>query len=180
MMRPSVRLLVLAAAAAALATLPACGDHVLFAGDPNTQVPSDGEWQETEPLDVPSVEVLWNHTVSVLENLDLPPDEGRTDYARREIVTRWITRLAPIRYDGKRYRAHVRLVPASGGRWIAQVAVVRQSNTDMNDPTSAAHARWERDGVEFARAARILWQIRAGFDPELRGAPAETQPDTRR
>lgn len=161
--------LVLALAAGAAS----CGDHVLLRTDPEAQAPDRGEWAETEPLEVPSFPVLWEQTLAALDDLGYSADDRLTDFAKREIVTRWVTRLAPTRYEGKRVRAHVQLVEAPEGKWVVRAAVLRQENADLRDPMNPVRAQWERQGVDAARAARILFQVRIAFDPEMQAARDE-------
>jgi hypothetical protein len=176
-MRPTLRRRAVTGLLAGLlaAGLPACGDHVLLRSDPETQEPERDAWQATEPLEVPSLAILWDHALAALDELGYTTDDRATDFAKREIVTRWVTRLAPTRYEGKRHRAHVRLVEADGGRWIAQAAVLRQENADLRNPMNPVQAQWERQGSDPGRAGRILFQIRIAFDPEARAAAAAAE-----
>ena len=155
-------------ASAALASAQ-CETTKLFEGDPDAKVPSSAEWQETEPLAAPSIEVLWERSRALLEYEGYALDEGKTQYARREMVSQWLTHLAPTRFEGIRRRAHVTFVP-SGSRWIVRAAVMRQRNTDIDNPSNPAQAQWERVDADTTRTALIVWKIRAGFDPELSGA----------
>lgn len=146
-----------------------CETTKLFQGDPDKYVPERGEWQETEPLAVPSLNVLWERVRAVLEYEGYGVDEELTRFDRRELVSTWVARLAPTRFEGVRRRAHVTLVPA-GDRWVVRAAIVRQRNTDIDEPSNPAQAQWESTSADASRTAVLVFKIRAGFDPALSGA----------
>lgn len=146
-----------------------CETTKLFQGDPGSQVPERRDWQETEPLEVPSVDVLWERARAVLEYEGYALDEEATRYDRHEMVTQWVVRLAPGRLDGIRRRVHLAFVP-SGTRWVVRAAVLRQRNADIDDPTNPAQAQWERTDPDASRTGTLIWKIRAAFDPALSAA----------
>ena len=151
--------------------VPGCESTKLFQGNPENALPEKEEWQQTEPLEVPSFAVLWEQARDVIEGQGYGLDETRTRFDRREMVSGWQTILAPTRFEGVRRRVHLTFV-AAGDRWIVRGAVVRQRNVDVDNPSNPAAAKWEGNGPDTTRTGLIIWKIRAGFDPEiLGGAP---------
>ena len=163
------RSLALAFAGLALVSLGGCETTVLFPANPENQTPSDGEWQETEPLAATSFDLLWQRTRATLEDLDYQIDDNRTHVDDRVIVTKWNTIMAMLRFDGVRRRAHVEFVPAEDGRWVIRCAVIKQRNADIDDPTNPVMAQWEDAGPDPGRTGRLLYRLRGG----LMDAPAK-------
>lgn len=145
---------------------PGCDTTRLLQGDPETQTPDDEEWQETEPLSIPDFEMAWERTRATMEAMGYDVDGERTQYARQLMVSRWVTSLGRIRFEGIRRRAFVRFHPTDDGRWTVACAVTRQWNADMNDPMNPASAQWERTKTDTTRAALLLFRVRAGLTDE--------------
>ena len=147
--------------------LASCETTRLFTGNPDNAVPGKGQWQQTEPLDVPSLQVLWERSRATLEMDGYALDPERTRYDEKTLVTRWVTHLAPTRFEGIRRRAHVDFVP-SDDKWVVRVCVVRQWNADIDSPSNVAEAQWEsaKPAVDVSRGALLLWKIRSGFTDE--------------
>lgn len=157
---------VLAAALLVLSPLLAgagCETTELFRGDPDAVVPPDEVWQETEPFTVPSADLLWERAIATIEGEGYTVDASRTRFDKREIVSNWVSLLGTTRFQGIRRRAHVTLVP-SGRQWVVRLAVIKQWNADIDDPMNPAEAQWEKTELDVTRTARLLYQIRAGFD----------------
>jgi len=140
-----------------------CETSGIFAGNPENQTPGAGEWQATEPLEASSLEVVWDHVRTVALAEGYAQDDTRTQYDRREFVSRWITFLSSLRYEGQRRRLHVVIDEAGPGKWVVRACVIRQRNADIDQPDNPAKAEWEDAGVEPSRTGLVLWKIRAGF-----------------
>jgi len=159
-LRASAVALLLVAAAFVTAS---CETSKLFAGDPEQQFPKDTQWMRGQPFTTPSFDVIWQRTGEVLAREGFRADEALTSVSHGEIVSLWITRMAPTRYQGKRRRAHVRIEPLEGAQWRAAVAVIRQQNADIDDPPNVVSAQWEADGIDEDRSKLLLWGIEQPF-----------------
>lgn len=141
----------------------ACETTHLFPGDPEQQFPEDTEWLRGQPFSAPSFDVVWQRAQEVLAGEGYRPDEVLTSVSTGEIVTTWITRVAPTRYEGKRRRAHLRIEPVGETQWRVAVAVIRQRNADIDDPKNPLSAQWEADGIDTSRSELLLWKMEYPF-----------------
>ena len=136
----------------------------LLQGGPDHASVSDGDFVETAaPLKGADLDALWARGELVLGMEGYTIDAEETSFAERELVTRWNNVLGLNRYAGYRTRAWVRLVPATPDSWKVSVAVQRQRNGDIRNPSEAMKAKWEVQPADRARAGVILWKIESGF-----------------
>ena len=154
--------LLLGLAAAAFASA-ACETTHLFPGDPNMKFPEDEEWRRGQPFSAPSFGEVWQRAKDVLANEGYQVDEELTSAKQGEIVSLWVMRMAPTRYEGKRRRVHVRIEPVGETQWRAAVAVLRQRNADIDDPKNPLAAQWEADGIDQSRSDLVLWKVENPF-----------------
>ncbi len=158
--RPAAAALLLVAGAA----LSACeGSSFFYAGADNETV-GDPDYAVGKPVAGADIDALWDRAQQVLATQGYAVDGTRTRFADRVIVTRWNTLLSPVRFEGVRTRAWVRFGQAPEGGWIVRVAVQKQRNADIDQPSNELVAKWEAQPADSARAGVLLWQIESGFE----------------
>jgi hypothetical protein len=149
------------------AALPACETTGILQGDPDKAAPADEDWAATQPFKAPSKEILWDRVRTTLASEGYRADERMTRYDQGVIVTEWQALLAPNRFEGKRRRAHVEILPAGlENQWTIRVAVLKQRNADIDQPTNPLKAQWEPESVDANRTALLAWKFQRAFEPD--------------
>jgi len=144
--------------------LAACGvTSPLGRGAEHSTVSDDDYVQSTAPIAGADLDALWERAGQVLTFDGYAADSLKTHFADHEIVTLWNPVLGMNRYEGYRTRAWVRFKKAENGRWTPAVAVQRQRNGDIRDPSELALAQWEDQPADKSRATAILWKIESAF-----------------
>jgi len=135
----------------------------------NIAVAADDFVESESPLVGADLDGLWERGKQVLGVEGYAVDGERTNFADRELVTRWNAVLGMNRYEGYRTRAWVRFKKAAdakskgGTTWTIAVSVQRQRNGDIRRPSEISLAQWEEQPSDKQRAGVILWKIESGF-----------------
>lgn len=150
-----------------------CESTEIFRGNPS-ESPVAAEEYVSGPAPLVGVELdaLWDRAGQVLAMDCDGVDSERSSFADREMVSHWITLLAPNRFEGKRSRAWVKFREVAPGSWVVSAAVQTQRNVDIDQPSAASQAKWEEVASNQGRADLIVWKIESGF----RDAPRATKP----
>lgn len=141
-----------------------CETTELFQGS-NTDSPISPDEYVSGPTPLVGVELdaLWDRASQVLAMDCEGVDTDHTSFTAREMVSHWITRLAPNRFEGKRSRAWVKFTEVTPGSWQVSAAVQVQRNVDIDQPSVQSQARWEEVASNQGRANLIVWKIESGF-----------------
>ncbi len=155
------------AAAAALALAALAGGCVEYWGGTAPDLPSPAGWVVSEPFECPDPDILWEEVkgFAVGKKRAYRIDDDATTRSSRRIVTTWRTSLAPLRYEGKRRRRFVEILPEGDrhGWWRVRVAVVVQKNSEIDDPLNPAAAKWQSDEPDVEEADIVAYTIASRF-----------------
>lgn len=161
---------------ALLVVATACCDAIpIFRGNPdNIGVSSTDYTESTAPIVGHGIDELWEHAQEVLRMQGYDVDATRTRFPERSMVTHWMTRLAPNRFEGYRTRIWVRFVEVSPGHWSVGAAAQRQRNADIDHPAEISNAKWEEQPVVDSRSELVVHQIESAYrDAEADSADAK-------
>ncbi len=151
-----------------------CETTEIFRGNPaDSPAPAEAFVSGPAPLVGVELDSLWDRASQVLAMDCEGVDTEHTSFASREMVSHWITRLAPNRFEGKRSRAWVKFKEVAPGSWAVSAAVQVQRNVDIDQPSAISQAKWEEIASNEGRANLILWKIESGFRDSPGGTPAK-------
>jgi hypothetical protein len=165
-MRTTARLALVAGLAfgAAFATAGCAEIPRIFSGNADDVSVGDGDWVESAtPLSDVELEALWDRANQVMANVGYTVDTTNTKYSQRTVASQWNAQLSPYRFEGRRTRGWIRLTEPTAGRFVVGAAVQVQRNSDIDQPSNAAVAKWEDQPADKSKANVLLYLVESGF-----------------
>ena len=136
----------------------------------------------------PDFDTVWEVGEREMVKAGFTPDRDASSKETRTMVSRWSNSLMPFANKGYRQQATVYFheVEGQANRWTVEANVIRETNTNITQPSNPIVAKWE-DPIRVPEKERALvgriemFFLPQGVSPEFRsryGLPASRDGST--
>jgi len=126
---------------------------------------ADRTGQTSAGFYAPNFEMLWDVARKEFGRAGFTPDSETSSRETKVMTSRWNTHLAPFSGRGYREQATVTLVPIpnQADRWAVEANVIRQVNTQIEQPMNIGRAEWTDGERMFDKERQIVYGVESFF-----------------